>query len=197
MASLTPPGLLDTAWPYGFLESGAGVDSAAQLFCKISFGKICKIVKGVFAGFSKLDSPGAITNLTAHFPGGCSSKDLRHFAQLIRSGQFNYFDYGPTGNVKEYGQKTPPPILTGKGEKTVSVPTALFIGEKDDLADVQDVPTLVKHIDPSKLVYKRVFTGFSHTSYFTGIPSAFHTWYPDLQGLLRKYSPVQGLMTIV
>jgi len=190
-------GLLDTVWPYGFLEEGGGVDSTAQLFCKITFGKICKLVKGIFAGFSKLDSPGAITNLTAHFPGGCSSKDLRHFAQLIRSGQFDYFDYGPKGNIKEYGQKTPPPILTGKGEKTVSVPTALFIGSKDDLADVQDVPTLVQHIDPSKLVYKRVFADFSHTSYFTGTPAAFQTWYPDLQGLLRKYSPVQSLVTIV
>merc|ERR1712205_27157 len=41
-----------------------------------------------------------------------------------------------------------------------------------------------------KLVYKRVFKDFSHTTYFTGTPAAYETWYPDFHQLVHKYNPL-------
>ena len=40
--------------------------------------------------------------------GGTSSKNMMHWAQMIRSGTVSHFDYGPEGNLAMYNQSTPP-----------------------------------------------------------------------------------------
>jgi len=40
--------------------------------------------------------------------GGTSSKNLMHWIQDIRSGEFRQFDYGKDENEQRYGSKTPP-----------------------------------------------------------------------------------------
>ena len=60
---------------------------------------------------------------------------LTHYAQMITNDNFAYFDYGEEENMKKYGQKTPPNIDLGKIK---NIPTALFIGNYDELGDVKD-----------------------------------------------------------
>merc|ERR1712107_423271 len=62
-------------------------------------------------GTSHLDTAGAITNLTAHFPAGTSVKSLNHYEQLILGNDFCDYDFGKDGNMEQYGQATPPPLL--------------------------------------------------------------------------------------
>jgi len=40
--------------------------------------------------------------------GGTSSKNMMHWAQMIRSGTVSHFDYGQEGNLAMYNQSTPP-----------------------------------------------------------------------------------------
>jgi lysosomal acid lipase/cholesteryl ester hydrolase len=180
---------LDQMWdeffPYGFLN-WKSAPAEAQLACKLTKGAICEGVVDIIAGNSSLDTAGAIENLTAHFPAGVSAKELVHYAQSIRSNYFRDFDYGKRGNMKQYGRATPPEYDMTK----ISVPTALFCGDKDTMADVDDVATLVEHIGSNPaLVYKKTFPGFSHMTFFTGTAGSFQRWFPDLLGLLQKYNP--------
>lgn len=42
-------------------------------------------------------------------PAGSSTKTVIHYAQEIyQKGNFQKFDYGPVGNLREYGVKFPP-----------------------------------------------------------------------------------------
>ena len=50
-----------------------------------------------------------------HYPAGSSLKNAAHLAQLINSDQkFLKFDYGESGNLQRYGQKTPIEYEGGK-----------------------------------------------------------------------------------
>merc|ERR1711998_156693 len=109
--------------------------AALDEFCKISDGLICDVVVDIIAGQSELDSSAAVTNFVAHFPAGISMKGVDHYAQSIRNGGFKEFDYGKNRNMQEYGQFEPPSYDLSK----ISVPTALFVGEHDDLGDPEDV----------------------------------------------------------
>eukprot|EP00121_Abeoforma_whisleri_P004058 Awhi_evm1s3661 len=54
--------------------------------------------------FNKTRIPVYVT----HSPGGTSVKNIYHFTQLVRSGEFRDFDYGYVGNMRRYGQAAPP-----------------------------------------------------------------------------------------
>jgi len=178
---------LDAFFPYGFLN-WKSAPAECQFLCKLTAGVLCKITVDLVCGHSKMDTAAAIENLTAHFPAGVSFKELVHYSQLIRSNHFRDFDYGPRGNLKQYGQKSPPVYDVTK----INVPTALFMGEKDDLGDVKDNENLINQIGVNPaLVYNRTFPGFSHISFFAGTEAAFQSWYPDMQALLHKFNPVQ------
>lgn len=183
----------DTFFPYGFLN-WENAPAESQLLCKLSAGFLCKVTVHAVCGTSKLDTVAAIENLTAHFPAGVSAKELVHYAQLIRKDNFRDYDYGPEGNMKQYEQNTPPAYDVS----SIKVPTALFIGEKDDMGDFRDNRKLMSQIggfNPA-LVYSKVFAGFSHITFFAGTGVAFHTWFPDLHRLVRKYNPIQTSLVI-
>jgi len=188
---------LDQMWdeffPYGFLN-WASAPAEARRACELTAGLLCKFTVDLFAGSSSLDTVAAIENLTAHFPAGVSAKELVHYAQLIRSNHFRDFDYGKRGNMKQYGQASPPSY----DMKKIGVPTALFVGEKDDLGDTKDYSeNLLPQIGRNPaLVFHKIYAGFSHTTFFTGTEDAFHSWFPDLQRLLQKYNPVHAEMLV-
>jgi len=72
-----------------------------------------------------------------HFPSGGSMMTHLHYGQLIESDNFQEFDYGTQKNKKKYGQKTPPVVdLQPVGE--LGIPIAMFVGDEDELADVED-----------------------------------------------------------
>ena len=69
-----------------------------------------------------------------HFPTGISTRPLVHYAQLYKNEDaFKHFDFGgPEENMEHYGSVVPPLYDLSK----VVAPTAVFIGENDDLATV-------------------------------------------------------------
>jgi lysosomal acid lipase/cholesteryl ester hydrolase len=67
--------------------------------------------------------------IMGHFPAGTSTKTVLHYVQLVKSGNFQKYDYGKTKNLEIYGEKEPPHYnLTA-----ITAPVALYWGENDAL----------------------------------------------------------------
>ena len=76
----------------------------------------------------------------AHSPAGTSTQNIWHFGQQVDNDKFCAFDYGSAGaNEQHYHQSTPPLYDPTK----VTVPTYLYWGDMDILADPADVKFLI------------------------------------------------------
>jgi lysosomal acid lipase/cholesteryl ester hydrolase len=78
--------------------------------------------------------------------------------QLYESGKFQKFDYGFTTNLEKYGTPSPPEIDLSK----ITIPVGLFIGEQDQIADLEDNENLRK-ILPNVIAF-RVLPNQDHLS---------------------------------
>jgi pimeloyl-ACP methyl ester carboxylesterase len=102
-------------------------------------------------------------------PAGTSTRPIVHYAQLHLlndPNEFRKFDFGnEQENIQHYG--TPDPPLHDLNN--VQVPTALWAGDNDSLADIKDVERLrdtlsnVSHYEVVDL------KGFSHFDFAIGI----------------------------
>ncbi|RUS75482.1 hypothetical protein EGW08_016750, partial [Elysia chlorotica] len=79
----------------------------------------------------------------SHDPAGTSAATMLQWAQNVKSGQFQRFDFGEHKNLITYGQKTPPLYDVSK----VKVPVAIFRGGRDWLADTTDVDWLMSQLN--------------------------------------------------
>ncbi|NXF95836.1 LIPM Lipase, partial [Eubucco bourcierii] len=113
---------------------------------------------------------------TAHFPDRTSVKNIIHWIQVRRSGEFKAFSYG-SENQARYHQETP---LSYQVEK-MPVPTVLWSGGQDWVADLKDIHLLLPRI--------------THLVAYTDIPDWNHwdfIWGLDAPG--RLYSRILELM---
>jgi pimeloyl-ACP methyl ester carboxylesterase len=119
-----------------------------------------------------------------HDPAGTSVQNMVHWAQMVRDDQFQMFDYGSaSANQQHYGQSTPPNYNLGQ----VQVPTALFSGGKDDLADPTDVAVLLNQLPSNIVVFKNEQPSYSHLDFVWGM-DAQTLIYPDVVSLVKQYS---------
>ena len=103
------------------------------------------------------------------------------------------FDYGdecstPCGlprtcNMRVYRQLEPPSYDLGA---ITAPPLALFSGERDALADVADVHSLLRALPPGVVVHKQVEPSYNHLDFTWGIDAAERV-YPAVLRLLRRY----------
>ena len=89
---------------------------------------------------------------------------LTHYAQMIENDNFVYYDYGEDENMKKYGQKTPPSIDLGKIK---NIPTALFIGNYDELGDVKDNEFVKANLGENSLQLTKYIEG-GHMTFLIG-----------------------------
>ena len=119
----------------------------------------------------------------AHEPDGTSVKNMIHFAQGVQSNIFQAYDYGtPEKNQLHYNQTTPPvyPI------RPMKIPTAVFWGGEDWLADPVDVSYIFDNIQ--SLVYEKYIPDYNHLDFIWAI-SANKLIYADLMEQMKKYHP--------
>ncbi|XP_009701255.1 PREDICTED: lipase member M-like [Cariama cristata] len=113
---------------------------------------------------------------TSHYPDGTSVKNLIHWAQVVKSGEFKAFDYG-SKNPAVYHQETPPSYRV----EEMPVPTAVWSGGKDWTVDWRDVRLLLPRI--THLVTYGHFPDWNHWDFIWGL---------DAPG--RLYSSILELM---
>lgn len=78
----------------------------------------------------------------AHLLAGTSTKSVDHYAQIIRSGKFQEFDYGPVKNMEHYGQSKP----ADYNVKNITAPISLYYGTGDLLINPEGVQHLADEL---------------------------------------------------
>eukprot|EP01111_Echinosteliopsis_oligospora_P015589 TRINITY_DN620_c0_g1_i1.p1 TRINITY_DN620_c0_g1~~TRINITY_DN620_c0_g1_i1.p1 ORF type:complete len:393 (+),score=102.53 TRINITY_DN620_c0_g1_i1:38-1216(+) len=150
--------------------------------CKVD-PSICDDFLGLVMGWDSADLNNTrLPVITAHEPSGTSVVNMVHWAQLIRSKNFQAYDYGTRGNEQHYNSTSPPQYDPSK----VNIPVALFYGGQDDLGDVLDV----EHIMPllPNVVYTHEQPEYAHMDFVWG-DDAKDEIYPQVVQLIKQYNP--------
>ncbi|XP_047507878.1 lipase 3-like [Pieris napi] len=115
------------------------INKLEEAICENSMFVICGHDEGQF-------NKSLLPLILSHDPAGASTKTLVHYAQEIRTaGRFQQFDYGPDGNLKQYGSPSPPEYPIHK----ITLPIALISSQNDWLASDVDVTNLyVQLVNP-------------------------------------------------
>ena len=124
-----------------------------------------------------------LERLTAHFPAGCSVKDVSHYEQFIDQPVFAKFDYGKEGNEKEYNETIAPNYNISNSQ----IKLALFAGGQDDLVNSKDLQRMTKEFPPKMIVANNLYDGFSHVTWMVGSETAFDKWGNDVLELLIRF----------
>ncbi|KAJ7526193.1 hypothetical protein O6H91_17G086700 [Diphasiastrum complanatum] len=114
-------------------------------------------------------------------PQPTSTKNIMHFSQLIRTGTFQKYDYGTSGNMVEYLQPYPPTYELS----SISTEISLFIlhGGLDQLADANDVQRLIGDL---KCKVKTTFVeSYGHSDFIVGM-HAYEDVYQDVVSFLKS-----------
>lgn len=117
-----------------------------------------------------------------HLPEGTSTRPLVHYAQLhVTDNEFVKYDFGSEEeNMANYGTVKPPAYDLSN----VQVPVALFVGDKDDKADVQDAEHLAQVL-PNVFHHEVVdYKGWTHLDFAIAIDAASLVYEPILKMLL-------------
>ncbi|XP_059181030.1 gastric triacylglycerol lipase [Centropristis striata] len=117
---------------------------------------------------------------TEHCPAGTSVQNMIHWAQGVHGGKLMAFDFGKLGNMKHYNQTTPPEYKV----QDMKVPTALFSGGMDTLADPEDMAILLTQV--SNLVFHKHIEHWDHLDFIWGL-DAPEEMFPSILKLLQQH----------
>mmetsp|Transcript_11325 Transcript_11325/g.39457 ORF Transcript_11325/g.39457 Transcript_11325/m.39457 type:complete len:404 (-) Transcript_11325:154-1365(-) len=169
-----------------FLPNASILQLIDPLICSI-LPTGCDVILFLICGPTKFANASRMDVYVSETPAGTSVHNLAHWAQGVRSETYQMYDYGcglfSCDNEKHYGQKTPPGYDLGN----VTVPTGLFSGSEDMLADPKDVQQLADDLPASTLVHQQIWQGAAHLD-FTWSPDANANVYQDLLKLIAKYN---------
>ncbi|XP_003424407.1 lipase 3 [Nasonia vitripennis] len=95
-----------------------------------------------------------------HYPQGSSLETLLHYRQIMISGKFRQYDFGPEGNYIRYKNMTPPEYPLER----ITVPIVLYYGLNDAYTTKEDVVVLMAKLPNAEgraIAYDR----FSHLDF--------------------------------
>ncbi|MEE6485521.1 hypothetical protein FKM82_014314 [Ascaphus truei] len=139
--------------------------------------EICGNIFFVLCGFNKQNLNMSRVNVySSHCPAGTSVQNMIHWAQAVKSGELKAFDWGSKGNMIHYNQTSPPCYKV----RDMTVPTALWSGGNDWLADRKDIAMLLTQV--SNLVYHEEIPEWEHLDFIWGLdaPSRMYSKIIDL-----------------
>ena len=96
-----------------------------------------------------------------NMPDGTSTRPFVHYAQLHLTKNFQKYDFGPKENLIRYGSELPPIYDLSK----ISAPIALFVGDKDKQATIEDAKILAENLPNVSLFQIVDFEGFTHIDF--------------------------------
>lgn len=152
--------------------------------CRI-FGLVCSsIVEYITDLVSTNDNTPRFPVILAHEPGGSSLHNIQHWTQMstYTTYRLQKFNYGTQGNEQYYGQPTPPVYNLSN----VNVPTAIFLGADDKLADPVDGAWLLSQL--RTVVYAETNLPAGHLTFMWGKDAA---WFQKVVSLAQQYSGVR------
>jgi len=118
--------------------------------------------------------------IMAHEPSGTSTMNIDHWAQEIRKKAFQAYDYGSKAkNEKHYNQSTPPIY----NPQLINIPTAIFYGGNDALADPTDVKILIPLL--KNLIFQLYIPSYAHLDFVWG-ENAYIDIYPQVLQIIKN-----------
>lgn len=135
--------------------------------------EICSNVIFLTTGFDKSQlNETMFPVIVGHDPAGASTKQMQHFAQVRRSGEFRQFDYGWLRNHWRYNSITPPSYNL----ENVKAKVYLYYGENDWLAQPDDVATLYQNLPNVVEKYLVDYPEFNHLDFIWGVDAKQLLW---------------------
>ncbi|CAM6099703.1 unnamed protein product [Calypogeia fissa] len=117
------------------------------------------------------------------FPQPTSSKNLGHFAQMIRTNTFSKFDYGVIGNIENYGRFTPPAYNLSSFPP--SLPLMIVQGGQDSLADPSNVQALLTLLG-TKVTTLFYIERYAHGDFIVSTTANVDV-YPSIMGFVQNH----------
>jgi len=165
-----------------FLPSDGVISWFAQ-DCSSTLEVLCENILFVLCGYDMEELNATRLDVyTSHTPAGTSTWAMIHYAQEIDVGRFRHCDWGAAENYDRYGQDTPPDYDVS----LVTVPTALFWGQNDLLADPQDVEILSYSLPNLIGSYQTGNADWAHMDFLWGIDTGTLV-NPQLIALMPKF----------
>lgn len=119
-----------------------------------------------------------------HVPAGTSTKTLVHYAQEIdNEGEFQQFDYGIEGNLRQYGMSRAPRYRVQR----ITLPIALLSANNDLVSSNEDVKRLYDELPNPIEHYKVPYEKFNHIDFLWGIDAPSLVYDKLLQLLENSY----------
>lgn len=165
-----------------FLPQSHMIEWFAEHVCgKQPLSELCGNIFFILCGFDEKNLNMTRTAVyTSHCPAGTSVQNMVHWSQAVHAGKLMAFDFGAAGNMKHYNQSTPPQYNV----QDMKVPTALFSGGHDTLADPKDVAVLLTQV--SNLVFHQHIEHWEHLDFIWGL-DAPQLMFPSILKLLQEH----------
>ncbi|CAO2585238.1 Lysosomal acid lipase/cholesteryl ester hydrolase [Lemmus lemmus] len=166
-----------------FLPESAVLQWMGSHFCsQVIMRQLCKNAFFLICGFNEKNiNVSRVDVYTAHSPAGTSVQNVLHWGQVVKHRKCQAFDWGSkSNNYFQYNQIYPPVY----DMKDMTVPTAVWSGGHDWLADTRDVNILL--IQLPKLVYHKHIPEWEHLDFLWGLDAPW-MMYDEIVSLLRKY----------
>lgn len=117
-------------------------------------------------GFNEKEMNASLIPVIAgHTPAGSSTKQLIHYGQLHRSGEFRQYDYGSFYNLWKYGEWNSPRYEL----RNVMAPVFLYYSRNDWMSNEIDVLKLANELGNLKAKFLVSDRSFNHMDYLYGI----------------------------
>ncbi len=171
-----------------FLPSDAITQWLGAFACaKSTAGKdICENIYFVIFGPDKKNlNETRLPVYIAHVPDGTSVKNMIHLAEGVQTNLFEKYDYGTAEENQQHYNQTTPPLYD---IRPMTVPTAIFSGGEDWLADPTDVDYIYSQIQTETLVFRKSVPEYNHMDFVWGL-TANKIIYADLLEQMRKHHP--------
>ncbi|XP_044003507.1 lipase 3-like [Aphidius gifuensis] len=145
---------------------------------------VCENIMFLIAGFgSDQTNRTLLPAVLGHVPAGASTRQVIHYAQLIKSKKFRQYDHGFMGNMLSYGKRKP----AAYNLKQITAPVVLHYSVNDWLSDVKDVNRLEKELGNCYAKIRNPNSKFSHLDYLYG-KDAHRILYSKVIGLMNTFS---------
>ncbi|XP_036022866.1 lysosomal acid lipase/cholesteryl ester hydrolase [Onychomys torridus] len=144
--------------------------------------ELCTNVFFLICGFNEKNlNISRVEVYTTHCPAGTSVQNVLHWGQVVKYHKFQAFDWGSSDkNYFHYNQSYPPLYDL----REMLIPTALWSGDRDWLADASDINILLTQIP--NLVYHKHIPEWEHLDFLWGLDAPWRM-YNEIVSLLRKY----------
>jgi len=138
--------MLDLLGQGEFLPTNALTQLMSAAVCSQPTSITCESVMFMICGYDYQNLNRSRDSVfTTHAPAGTSAYNIAHFAQLIQKKKFQAMDWGAVQNLLSYSSWNPPQYQPN----LMTVPTALYWGDKDILAhplDVARIQPLIRNL---------------------------------------------------